>query len=276
MSTLIAYRKASRSPHVGLGGKDLSGTKSTWVNLENPRARRDLARHISIGQVVETQAARFQNDTAQVESGGVVTPRTGSLTVDISALSLKYVAGTDAVYTKDAVVSAAALTQAITPSATLPQLTAIGLNTSTPATPTAVALNGTAAAIVLEERAVNAVGGLPAANVPAVDSTADRTWLALVWVPPALASVTGVATTGVVTKAAHGYKVGDPVWFSAVTGASAGITTATVYYVKSVPTTGTFTLSATEGGPLLTWTGDLTAAVVQRQILASDVVDVRP
>ncbi len=275
MSTLISYRKASRSPSVGLGGKDLSGTQSTWVNLDNPRARRDLARHISIGQVIETQAARFQNDTAQVESGGVVTPRTGSLTVDISALSLKYVAGTNAVYTKDAIVSAAALTQAITPSATLPQLTAIGLNTSTPATPTAVALNGTAAAIVLEDRAINAVGGLPAANVPAVDSTADRTWLALVWVPASFTGLASVAATGVFTLANHLYKVGDPIWVNGLTGGSA-LTANTVYYVNSVPSSSTFTVSTTPGGSTLLHGTNVTAGTVQRQILASDVVDVRP
>lgn len=274
MSTFVGVRPYHRSAKIGLGGKDAVTGKATWINLDNPRVLRDYARHVSIGQLFEAQPARFQLDTAQVD-GGVVTPRQGSLTLDIAALNLTYVAGTDAVYTVGATASKTAGTQAVTPSATLPQVTAIGLDTSTPASPSNVALNGTAAATVLESRFQNAYATL-AAN-PAIETTANRTWLALVWVPPALTGITAVATTGVVTLAGHGYKVGDPVWFSDVSGSSAGISTATVYYVRSVPTSGTFTLSTTNGGSLLTWTGNLTSAsTIQRQILASDVQDIRP
>lgn len=275
MSTLLGVRSLNRSAKVGIGVKDLVANKTTWVNTENSRVIRDLARHTSIGQLIETQPARYQLDTAQVSQGGLVTARAGSVTLDISASSLTYVAGADAVYTPGTVVSVAATTQAVSPNATNPLVAAIGYDTSTPATPTAVALNGTAAATVLEGRFKGAYATVPAN--PAIETTANRTWLALVWVPPALASVTGVATTGVVTTgSAHNYNVGDQVWFSDVTGSSAGISTATVYYVRTVPSSTTFTLSATSGGSLLTWTGNLTAAVVQRQILSSDVVDVRP
>lgn len=274
MSTLVNYRLAARSPKVGIGIKDLSGLKGTWVNLENSRVRRDIARHKAIGQTIEAQPARYQLDTAQVEQGGVVTPRAGSLTLDIAPSVIKYVAGKNATYTPDTVVSVGALTQAVTPNATNPLVAAIGYDTSTPSSPSAVALAGTAAATVLENRVINAYASAPAG--PAIETTADRTWLALVWVPPALASVTGVATTGVVTKAGHGFNVGDQVWFSDVTGATAGISTATVYYVKTVPSSSTFTLSATPGGSTLTWTTNISAGVVQRQILPSDVIDTRP
>ena len=270
---MIAYRKTTRSPGVGIGSKDISGSKSTWVNVENPRTLRDIARHNSIGQFIETQPARYQGDTAMVESGGIVTPRTGSLTVDISATVLKYVAGTDAVYTKDAVVSVAALTQAITPSATLPQVTAIGLDTSTPATPTAVSLSGTAAATVLESRAINHLAGLPAN--PNTETTANRTWLAFVWVPASFTGLASVAATGVFTLANHLYKVGDPIWLNGLTGGSS-LTANTVYYVNSVPSSSTFTVSTTLGGSTLLHGTNVTAGTVQRQILASDVIDSRP
>ena len=274
MSTFIGLRPLHRSAKIGVGSKDLASGRTTWVNLENPRAVRDLARHSSIGQFAVVQPARFQLDTANVEIGGLVTPRTGSLTVDISAAQLTYVAGTNATYTKGATVSEAANTQAITANATNPQVTAIGLDTSTPTAPTPVALNGTAASSVLESRFQNAYDTL--ASNPAIDSTANRTWLALVWVPPALTGITSVATTDVITTgSAHGYNVGDPVWFNTLTGGT-GFTENILYYVRTVPSTTTFTVSATLGGALHNHTTNLTAGTVQRQILASDVFDIRP
>lgn len=273
MSTLVGLRKYHRSAKVGIGSKDLTSDRTTWVNVENPRSIRDLARHISIGQFFVSQPARFQLDTAQVTQGGLVTPRTGSLTLDVSAANLKYLK-TDSVYTADATASYAAGTQAVTPNATNPLVAAIGFDTSTPATPTTVALNGTAAATVLESRFQNAYATL-AAN-PALESTANRTWLALVWVPPALTGITSVASTEVITTgSAHGYSVGDPVWFNGLTG-GAGFTENTLYYVNSVPSTTTFTVSATLGGSTHNHTSNLTAGTVQRQILASDIFDIRP
>lgn len=273
MSTLVGVRPLSRSASVGIGSKDVKQGKITWVNIESSRVLRDLSRHTSIGQLAVVHGGRYQQDTAQAV-GGVVTPRTGSLTLDISAATLTYTQGTDSVYTKGVNVNVAAATQAVTPSATLPQVTAIGYNTSTPATPTAVALNGTAAAAVLEARALNAFTGLPAN--PAIDSTADRTWLALVWVPPSITTLTSVASTDVFTTgSAHGYVVGDPVWFSGLTG-GAGLTASQVYFVNSVPSTTTFTVSATLGGATFDHTTNITAGTVQRQISAADVIDTRP
>lgn len=274
MSTFVGLRRYHRSAAVGIGAKDVSNSKTTWVNVENSRVARDLARHVTLGQVFHSQPARFQLDTAQVTQGGLVTPRTGSLTLDVSALQLSYVAGNDAVYTKGATASLAAGSQAVTPNATNPLVAAIGLNTGTPASPSLVALNGTAAATVLEGRFQNAYGSL-AAN-PAIDSTADRTWLALVWVPPSIATLTSVASTDVFTTgSAHGYVVGDPVWFSGLTGGT-GLTANQVYYVATVPSSTTFTVSATLGGSTFDHTTNITAGTVQRQILASDVFDIRP
>lgn len=274
MSTLVGVKPYNRSAKVGIGIKDVVPGKTTWVNLEKARVLRDLARHVTLGQIFQSQPARYQLDTAQVDQGGLVTPRTGSLTLDVSAINITYTSGTDSVYTKGATASKAAGTQAVTPNATNPLVAAIGLDTSTPGTLTYVALNNTAAATVTEGKFQNGYGQL--ATFPAIDTTANRTWLALVWVPPALTGITSVASTDVITTgSAHGFNVGDPVWFNTLTG-GAGFTENILYYVRSVPSTTTFTVSATLGGALHNHTTNLTAGTVQRQILASDIHDIRP
>jgi hypothetical protein len=273
---MIGLRPTNRSAKLGVGVKDISTGKVSWVNLDNQRVLRDFARHSTLGQWVQVGPQRYQQDTAQIGGGGAVSPRTGSLTLDIAAGALTYVAGSDSVYTKGNTASWAALTQAVTPNATNPLVAAIGLNTSTPGTPAAAVLAGTAAALVTEERFVNGSSTLPSANFPAVDQTADRAWLALVWVPPSITTLTSVASTDVFTTgSAHGYKVNDPVWFSGLTG-GAGLTANQVYYVNSVPSTTTFTVSATLGGSNFDHTTNITAGTVQRQILAADVIDIRP
>lgn len=269
MSTMLGLRPVNRSAKLGVGTKDVTTGKVTWVNLDSGRVARDYARHATLGQWVQVGPPRFQADTAQVGVGGLVVPRTGSLTLDIGAGSLTYVSGNDAVYTKGNNASWAALTQAVTPSATLPLIAAIGLNTSTPGTPSAAILAGTAHASATEERFLGGASTLAAAQFPAVDQTADRTWLALVWVPPSLTGITSVAGTGVITTgSAHGYKVGDQVWFNTLTGGT-GIVVNTLYTVLTVPSTTTFTTTATHST-------NLTAGTVQRQILAADVQDIRP
>lgn len=273
MSTMIAVKSLHRSAKIGLGAKDVVPNKVTYVNIDNRRVARDLARHATLGQTFPVNPPRFQLDTGVVDQGGAVTPRTGSLVLDVAAANLTALDGT----TKGA---SAAGTATVAPNATLPQLSAIGLDTSTFAVPTvaAVILN-TAAANVTEQRALTFPGSLT--TFPAVDSTASRTWLALVWVPPSLTGITSVASTDVITTgSAHGYVVGDPVWFNTLTG-GAGIVVNQLYYVNSVPSTTTFTVSATApvagvAGTTADHTTNLTAGTVQRQILAADVLDIRP
>jgi hypothetical protein len=261
MSTLAGFRLLNRSSAVGIGSKDFKTGKTNFVNLENKRVQRDLARHGTLGQYIQSNPPRFQLDTGTVDLGGTVTPRTGSLVLDVTAAQLTSLDGV----TKGA---SAAGTATVAPNATLPQLSAIGLDTTTFATPTiaAVILN-TPAATVTESRSLTFPASLP--TFPAVDTTANRTWLALVWVPPSLTGITSVAGTGVITTgSAHGYVVGDQVWFSALTG-GAGIVVNTLYTVTSVPSTTTFVTNATHST-------NLTAGTVQRQILAVDVLDIRP
>jgi hypothetical protein len=73
----------------------------------------------------------------------------------------------------------------------------------------------------------------------------------------------GVAATNVITAVAHGLTVGDRVIFPTLTG-GAGLTPATVeYYVETVPSADTFTVSATLGGAQLDFTTAITDGTVR-------------
>lgn len=79
----------------------------------------------------------------------------------------------------------------------------------------------------------------------------------------AISSITGEADTEVITATAHGFAVGDRVLFPALTGGS-GLTAATTpYYVKTVPSDDTFTVSATVGGATAAFTTDITDGSVR-------------
>jgi len=74
-----------------------------------------------------------------------------------------------------------------------------------------------------------------------------------VWTPASLGTVAIAITTGVLTvSAAHGLSVNEAVVLGTMT-TGAPLVAGTTYYVQSVPTTTTLTLSATQGGaPLAT------------------------
>jgi hypothetical protein len=75
-------------------------------------------------------------------------------------------------------------------------------------------------------------------------------------------TATIVAATGVFTTAAHGYAIGDRVVLS-VLATTTGISILTYYYVLTVPSSTTFTLSATSGGSALTLTTNGTATLAK-------------
>lgn len=66
-----------------------------------------------------------------------------------------------------------------------------------------------------------------------------------------------IATPGVVTWTAHGRAVGDIIRFTTTVGGAlpTGLAVGTSYYIVSVPTADTFTLSATPGGAAIDTTG---------------------
>jgi len=73
----------------------------------------------------------------------------------------------------------------------------------------------------------------------------------------------------VTTPTAHGLAVGDSVKVASVT-TTTGITANTTYYVKSVPSATTFTLSATSGGSTLALTSDGSGGALTETHTADD------
>ena len=79
---------------------------------------------------------------------------------------------------------------------------------------------------------------------------------------PTLASltstITGVFSTGVITSASpHGLSAGQRIRLISQTGA-VGLSAGQLFYVRTVPSTTTFTLSPTKGGPILGTSADVT------------------
>lgn len=64
-----------------------------------------------------------------------------------------------------------------------------------------------------------------------------------------------IASPGVVTWTSHGLLANDPVKFSTTGALPTGLTAGTTYYVKTVLTADTFTLSATSGGTVIATSG---------------------
>jgi hypothetical protein len=73
----------------------------------------------------------------------------------------------------------------------------------------------------------------------------------------------GTVTGATFTKASHGLVVGDRVTFSVAAGSlPSGLTAGTNYYVKTVPSTSTFTVSATKTGTDITTDGAATTVTI--------------
>jgi hypothetical protein len=75
-------------------------------------------------------------------------------------------------------------------------------------------------------------------------------------------AATGVHATDVITATAHGYQNGDRVYFVSITGGS-GLTAGTIYFVRD-RATDTFKLSANDGGAVIDFTTDISAAQVRK------------
>ena len=76
-----------------------------------------------------------------------------------------------------------------------------------------------------------------------------------------LLSVTTAVNDTITTSGAHGLVVGQTVRFESLVNIAYGVTTGTTYYIASVPTTTTFTLSATQGGSVIDITGVTTGTM---------------
>ena len=80
----------------------------------------------------------------------------------------------------------------------------------------------------------------------------------------AVGTFTFTDTDDIWTLTAHGLSVGDPVRFTTAGTNATGYAANTVYWVISVPTADTLTLSATEGGSILTGTTNGTGWVMEQ------------
>lgn len=73
--------------------------------------------------------------------------------------------------------------------------------------------------------------------------------------PILITATVTIASPGVITATAHGLTVGRRVGFTTSGALPTGITASTIYYVQSVPTADTLTISATSGGAVINTSG---------------------
>ena len=81
----------------------------------------------------------------------------------------------------------------------------------------------------------------------------------IAWVKTIATGVTFTDAGDIVTIPHHGASIGDEVGFGAITSTT-GIAASTIYFVKTVPSADTMTISATSGGAVLALTTNGTAA----------------
>lgn len=88
-------------------------------------------------------------------------------------------------------------------------------------------------------------------------------------------SITGVASTGIFTSAAHGYSAGDLVVPSALTGGAGLIAGRSYYVIATNLATNTFSVSQTAGGAIVNststvpWTTDVSAGTSTKLVEVS-------
>jgi hypothetical protein len=248
---MVGLRPLNRSAKLGIGAKDVSSGKTTWVNLDNPRVARDLARHSTLGQTFQS-GTFWQGDAGTVESGGIVTV-TGNTASSTEVVIKRADTGAN--------ITGAADTEALTPAVvTNGRVNLLSVTLAAPQT--LVETEGTAG---LPATGANAVGLVGKPAVPA--SSVALAYV--VWAPAISATV--VAATNIWTQAAHGYTSGQKLVVAAVTTITAPIAGAEVY-VKPIDAN-TFTLSATPGGADI----DVTAADGSALLVPpAIVVDARP
>lgn len=92
---------------------------------------------------------------------------------------------------------------------------------------------------------------------------------------PVLATIT-IASPGVITQLAHAALVNRPVVFATTGALPTGLVAGTVYYIKTVLTANTFTVSATVGGAAINTTGSqsgIHSAYIRRRMGVGYVVE---
>jgi hypothetical protein len=178
MSLHVPYRSFNRgSQKIRVGGSTLSPTAGTLINLDSPRNRRDLARHTSIGGVIQSgTAVGFTSDGFLTDGGFVTKTAAGSLNLTVSTAYFTRASG--------ATSSIAGVTNlAITTGASNPRIDVIAIDTATPAL---VKIDGTATALANLHNKLGLIADLPANRIP----------IALLYVPGG--SVTNLDTATII------------------------------------------------------------------------------
>jgi hypothetical protein len=105
--------------------------------------------------------------------------------------------------------------------------------------------------------------GIVNAELPPFNAVPDDYYMDGVSIGTLSVSVTGTASTDIITATGNNYVEGAAVTFSSLTG-GAGLTNGTVYYARDVGTngTGTFKVAATFGGTAIDFTTNITAGTV--------------
>lgn len=132
MSTFVGVRKLNRSQKFDIGGRTIapatgaagSGAGATsWVNIDNPRVNRDLARHMTLGSLIAgVGPGFFTGDDGTVLQGCAVTPTGVAGQVSVAPGVIQTVAGVS--------VNVAGGTLTLTDPATNPILSLVAVNTS--------------------------------------------------------------------------------------------------------------------------------------------------
>lgn len=167
MSLHLPFKSLNRSQRVRVGGATLSSAATaapTYVNIESPRILRDLARHTTLGGVIQAGAPfGFASDGYRTD-GGLVSVRATGLVMDVSAAFFVRASGATGTNPADTVTIGAA-------DGTNPRIDLVCIDTNTP---DAVVIAGTATA---NANLYNRLGVTPTAP-------ANRIPIALVLVPP--------------------------------------------------------------------------------------------
>jgi hypothetical protein len=181
MSTFVGLRGLARQTKFDIGGKSFVSGKTTWLNVDNPRVARDLARHSAIGQSVQVGLSFFTGDDGVVAQGCAVTPTGVAGQVSVAAGVITRASGAN--------VTVAGGTLTLTDPTTNPILSLVAVNTTNGAL---VEIAGAETAGLTATRALFFHETLQAITIPA-----DRVVLAHVFQPavPVIIPATSIIDT---------------------------------------------------------------------------------
>lgn len=86
MSELLGIRALSRSQKIRIGQKQIKTNVTSFVNLSNPKVRRDLGHHAAIGAFLTVTPLTYTADSGYVLQGGAVSAKaTPDMSVNVQA-----------------------------------------------------------------------------------------------------------------------------------------------------------------------------------------------